>query len=319
MKKAIGLFVVAASAFVGAHEATEEVPPLTFDGLVERFGWNFETAELTTRQVADGLHVLFGLGGNVVASIGEDGVLIVDDMFPQLVPKLNDVIAELGGDGVDIVVNTHWHFDHAEGNLALGPAGASIVAHDNSAKRMAHANIINLVSVKYHQQAYPPEARPLISFNDRMRFYFNGDEIDIVHFGPAHTTGDVAVIFRNRNVVHAGDVFNNTGYPFVDADNGGGIDGMIAFSQAILDEIGPDAVVVPGHGEVADSAALQRYIDMMTTVRNRVAEQIAAGKNLAETIASQPAAGFEETFGPAAAATNFVDRVYTSLKRDGVE
>ena len=319
MKKAIGAIALVAGAFVGAHEADEAAQPLSLDQLLERFGWNFETAEITTEDLGDGLYVLFGIGGNIAASIGEDGVLIVDDMFPQMIPKVNAAIAELGGGAVDYVVNTHWHFDHAEGNLALGPAGTSIVAHENSAEMMAQTNLLNLVITKYRQEAYPPAARPDISFNDRMRLYFNGGEIDIVHAGPAHTAGDAAVIFRKHNAVHFGDVFNNTGYPFIDADSGGGINGMIVFCQTILDDIGPNAVVIPGHGEVTDSAALQRYIDMLTTVRDRVAAHIAAGKNLAEVVAARPTADFDETYGPEIASLGFVDRVYTSLKRDGME
>ena len=321
MKKAIGALVVLASAFVWAQEAADDAAtePLNLEQLLERFGWSFETAEITTQQVGDGLYVLFGIGGNIAASIGEDGVLIVDDMFPELIPKVNAAIAELGGGAVDIAVNTHWHFDHAEGNLALGPAGTSIVAHDNSASMMAQTNILNMVIAKYRQEAYPPAARPAVSFNDRLRLYFNGDEIDVVHVGPAHTAGDAAVIFRKHNAVHFGDVFNNTGYPFIDADSGGGINGMIAFCQTVLDEMAPNAVVIPGHGEVTDGATLQRYIDMLTTVRDRVAEHIAAGKSLEEVIAAKPTADFEESFGPEAASLGFVDRVYTSLKRDGME
>ena len=297
-----------------AEQATEEL--LTLEQLLERFQWNFEDAGIITQEVGEGLHVLFGIGGNIAASIGEDGVLIVDNMFPEMVPKVRAAIAELGGGDIDYAVNTHWHFDHAEGNLALGPAGTSIVAHDNSAAMMAKTNILNLVVTKYLQEAYPREARPAISFDDRMRLYFNDDEIDIVHAGPAHTAGDAAVIFRKHNAVHFGDVFNNTGYPFIDADSGGGIDGMIAFCQSILDEVGPNAVIIPGHGEVTDSATLQAYIDMLKTVRERVAAMIGEGKSLEEVMAAKPTADFDETFGPEGNSLGFVNRVYTSLMRD---
>ena len=317
MKSIVAALALFGAAFASAQEdeqATEEL--LTLEQLLERFQWNFEDAGIITQEVGDGLHVLFGIGGNIAASIGEDGVLIVDNMFPEMVPKVRAAIAELGGGDIDYAVNTHWHFDHAEGNLALGPAGTSIVAHDNSAAMMAKTNILNLVVTKYLQEAYPREARPAISFDDRMRLYFNGDEIDIVHAGPAHTAGDAAVIFRKHNAVHFGDVFNNTGYPFIDADSGGGIDGMIAFCQSILDEVGPNAVIIPGHGEVTDSATLQAYIDMLKTVRERVAAMIAEGKSLEEVMAAKPTADFDETFGPEGNSLGFVNRVYTSLMRD---
>ena len=314
MKHIAAALALFGAVFAVAGEAEEEV--LNLEQLLGRFQWSFDGAEVTTQQVGEGLHVLFGIGGNVAASIGEDGVLIVDNMFPEMVPKVRAAIAGLGGGSIDYAVNTHWHFDHAEGNLTLGPAGTSIVAHRNSAEMMARTNVLNLVITKYLQEAYPPAARPAISFDDRMRLYFNGDEIDIVHVGPAHTAGDAAVIFRKHNAVHFGDVFNNTGYPFIDADSGGGIDGMIAFCQTILDEMGPEAVIIPGHGEVTDSATLQAYIDMLKTVRERVAAMIAEGKSLDEVMAEKPTADFDAPFGPEGQSLGFVNRVYTSLTRD---
>ena len=314
MKKSIVAAIALAAALCAAQEAEQD--PLNLDQLLEQFNWNFEASEITTQQVAEGLYVLFGVGGNIAVSIGEDGVLIVDDMFPEMIPKVEAAIRELGGGKVDYAINTHWHFDHAEGNLALGPAGTAIVAHQNSAEMMAKTNILNLVVTRYRQEAYPPAARPSISFDDRMRLYFNGDEIDVVHAGPAHTAGDAAVIFRKHNAVHLGDVFNNTGYPFIDADSGGGINGMIAFCQAILDEVGANGIVIPGHGEVTDGEALQRYIDMLATVRDRVAAMIAAGDDLNAVAAAKPTADFDQSFGDVMASLGFVNRVYTSLKRD---
>ena len=318
LKRAIAALSVLVAAYGHAQEA-DAAEPLNLDQLLKQFNWNFEAAGVVTQKVGDGLHVLFGIGGNIAASIGEDGVLIVDNMFPEMIPKVEAAIADLGGGGIDFAVNTHWHFDHAEGNLALGPAGTWIVAHQNSATMMARTNILNLVVTRYRQEAYPPEARPAIAFDDRMRLYFNGEEVDIVHAGPAHTAGDAAVIFRSHNAVHFGDVFNNTGYPFIDADSGGGIDGMIAFCQTILDEMGADPVIIPGHGEVTDGATLQRYIDMLQTVRGRVAEQIAEGKSLDEVVASRPTADFDETYGPEGQSLGFVNRVYTSLTRDATQ
>ena len=305
----VGLFAGLALSVSAADDV------MTLDELLAGFGWDFDTAEIRTEQVADGLYVLFGIGGNIGVSIGEDGVLIVDDQFPEMIPKVNAAIEALGGGSVDYAVNTHWHFDHAEGNLALGPAGTKIVAHQNAREDMAKGGIINMVSAKYDQQPYPEDALPVITFEDRMRLHYNGDQIDLVHAGPAHTTGDTAVIFRKHKAVHFGDVFNNLGYPFVDVDSGGDINGMIAFCQAILDELPQDAIVIPGHGEVVDYAALEAYIAMLTTVRDRVAAGIAEGKSLEEVEASNPTAGFEERYGDVAASLGFINRVYTSLTK----
>ena len=309
--------IVVAALIVTCAGAQQAPEPMELDDLLEAFNWDFDTAEVTTEKVGDGLYVLFGLGGNIAASVGEQGVLIVDDMFPQMIPKVEKAIAAVGGGAVDFAINTHWHFDHAEGNLALGPAGTRIVAHANSAQMMARDNVLNMVRLRYNQKAYPPAARPVIVFEDRLRFHFNGDEIDVVHVGPAHTAGDAAVIFRNHNAVHFGDVFNNAGYPYIDVDNGGHIDGMIAFCQAILDEVGPQGVVIPGHGPVTDGNALAAYIDMLKTVRERVAKQLGEGKGLMEVVASRPTQDLDATFGPEMQSLGFVDRVYTSLKNAG--
>jgi glyoxylase-like metal-dependent hydrolase (beta-lactamase superfamily II) len=285
------------------------------DELLEQFGWNLETAEIKAEKLADGLYVLFGIGGNIGVSIGENGTLIVDDQFPDLMPKIEAAIEKIGGKHVDFAINTHWHFDHADGNLALGPAGTWLVSQANSREMMLAPHVINLGVAKYRQQTYPPNARPVITFDDRMSFHFNGERIDLIHSGPAHTTGDAAVIFRGHNAVHMGDVFNNTGYPFIDADNGGEIDGMIDFCETVLAELKPGAIVIPGHGEVTDEATLRRYIEMLKTVRDRISKMIDDGSSIEEVITAKPTADLDEVFGDESKSLGFVNRVYTSLKK----
>lgn len=286
---------------------------------VETLGWDYDAVEIRTEKVAEGLYVLFGLGGNVAVSVGDQGVLIVDDMFPELHPKLVAAIAAVGGqDGVDFAINTHWHFDHAQGNLAFGPAGAWIVAQSNSREKLVQGAEIDTVSMQFRQDPYPRDAQAVISFDERIRFHLNGRDIELLHAGPAHTEGDAAVIFERAGaarVVHMGDVFNHSGYPFIDAGNGGSIDGMIAFCKAVLAEVGPDAIVIPGHGEIVDGRALAAYIVMLETVRERVAMGIAEGRSLAEIIASKPTADFDAAFKKQSDPAGFIDRVYTSLTR----
>lgn len=307
--------VTAAFAQADSPAATE---PGTFpddvvglDVLAKAFQWDFDKTLVTAEKISDGLFLLFGAGGNVAVSIGQHGTLLVDDQFPQMMPKLKKAIENLGGGAVDFVINTHWHFDHAEGNLTLGPEGAWIVAHEESQKRMGQDHVINLVMLKYGQSAYPEAALPVISYADRMQFHFNGQDIELLHFGPAHTTGDTAVFFKQANAVHLGDVFN-AGYPFIDADNGGDLDGVIHFCEAILTRVNDDTKVMPGHGPVLDRAALVAYIDMLRSVRNAIAPQIAAGASLEDVIASKPTAAFDETYGDP---TMLVDRAYASLLR----
>jgi len=282
------------------------------DELATAFGWDFESAQVTVESLAEGFHVLFGVGGNIAVSIGEDGTLLVDDQFPQMIDRIDEALAALGSDGIDFTINTHWHFDHAEGNIALGPRGTWLVSQANSRAMMAEPHVVNLVSLKYLQEPYPMNARPVITYDDRMQFHFNGEQVDLLHFGPAHTTGDTAVIFRNRNAVHLGDVFNNSGYPFIDADNGGSIDGVIEFCSRVRDEISEDSIVIPGHGPIADYQTLVDYIDMLTVVRDRISAMLEEGKSLVEVVAARPTAEFDERYGDP---TMLVNRAYASLAR----
>lgn len=298
---------------VGAAGAEDEISSRA--ELLESFGWDLATAEIKTQELGNGLYVLFGIGGNIGVSIGENGTLIVDDQFPEMMPKIEAAIAKIGGTNVDFAINTHWHFDHADGNLAFGPAGTWLVSQANSREMMSTPHIINLGLARYQQEAYPSNALPVITFDDRMSFHFNGQQIDLIHTGPAHTTGDAAILFREANVVHMGDVFNNTGYPFIDADNGGEIDGMIEFCEVVLAELKPGATVIPGHGPVTDDDALRRYIEMLKAVRERVSKMIDEGMSVEEAIAAKPTADFDEVFGDVADSLGFVDRVYASLKK----
>lgn len=304
-------------ALASTLAASADQPILNFEELMATIKWEFEAVEIRTEKIGDGLYVLFGKGGNIAVTVGDDGVLAVDDQFPQLIPKIEAAIAEIGGDGIDFVINTHWHFDHADGNLALGPAGAHIIAQEKARDNMAKGGVINMVRVKYGQEPYPSEALPKITFDDSMHMHFNGERIDLMHFGPAHTTGDTAVFFRGHNAVHLGDVFNNTGYPFIDADSGGDIDGMIAFCQAALDQLDSESIVIPGHGDVTDYATMKAYIEMLTTVRDRISKLIDEGKSLEEILAAAPTSDYDERYGDISKSLGFIDRVYNSLVKKG--
>jgi glyoxylase-like metal-dependent hydrolase (beta-lactamase superfamily II) len=275
-------------------------------------GVNFEPIEIRTESISSGLHVMFGRGGNVVASIGDQGVLIVDDQFPAMVPKIRRAIRELGGGEVDFVINTHWHFDHSFGNPLFGEGGSWVVSQANSRQIMTETRIVNTVNRQLEQPPVPPIGLPVITYGDRMQFHFNGEQIDLLHFGPAHSTGDAAVVFRGRNAVHMGDVYNNSGYPFIDADNGGDLDGMINFCESVLDEIDEDTVVIPGHGPVAAYTDLVNYVSMLRTIRERLSDLIAEGATLADVIAANPTAEWDEAKGDP---IQLLDRAYASLTR----
>ncbi len=284
------------------------IAPLTF-------AQGLGSPEIRSESLGQGLHVLFGPGaGNMLVSIGANGVLLVDDGVPDIVDAYKASIADLGGIGIDLVINTHWHFDHADGNQVLGPEGVTIVAHENSRQMMMQDNVINLVSQTFEQPAYAPEALPEFSYDTTMRVNFNGERIDLMHFGPAHTTGDTAVIFRDRNLVHLGDVFNTSGYPFIDADNGGSLEGVIEFCERVLSELEPGAVVVPGHGNVSDYQGLADYIAMLSDIRDALSSLIEDGASLEQVIAADPTGNWDEDRGDP---TMLLNRAYASMTGGG--
>ena len=284
--------------------------------VLDAFAWDFDKAQIVTERITDNIHVLFGLGGNILVSTGEDGVLLVDDQFPELKSKILRAIRKLGGRKVDYIINTHWHFDHAEGNLGFGPSGSTIVAHENSYQMMKEPKPVNLVGIVYPQQPYPSIALPEITYKNEMNIYFNGDRIELYHFGSAHTTGDTAVYLRDSNVIHMGDVFNIDGFPFIDTDNGGSIEGMIAFCESVLEIINENTVVVPGHGPIANTKIFKDYIKMLKTVSSRILALIDQGKTLEEIIAARPAKEWEEEKGGSGLGTlALIDRAYASLKK----
>jgi glyoxylase-like metal-dependent hydrolase (beta-lactamase superfamily II) len=269
--------------------------------------------EIRTEKIGDNFYVLFGLGGNIAVQVGPQGVLIVDTQFPELVPRYLAAIREIGGADVDIAINTHWHYDHADGNLVLGPTGSMIVAQRSSGVMLMKDQIINtVVRPPFEQKEYPPAAWPTVTFDESMQLFFNGETIELAHYGPAHTTGDVAVIFPARNAVHLGDVFNNAGYPFIDTDNGGDLDGTIAFCEAVLKRLRPGATVIPGHGPVAKYEDLVAYVEMLKDVRAKLAALVDSGATLEQAIAANPTAEWDARYGDP---NRIVNRGYASVSR----
>lgn len=304
-KNKVALLALLASVQAAAHESK------TFDELMQIFGVDFDTVEVRATSLTPELHVLFGAGGNVIVSIGNQGVLMVDSQYAPMVPKLKAAITELGGDGIDFTINTHWHFDHADGNPLLGREGSWMIAQSNSRRMMVGKHDIDLVDFVYEQPAYPAHALPIFTFDDHMQMHFNGQRIELLHFGPAHTSGDTAVIFRDANAVHMGDVFN-AGYPFIDAGNGGDIDGMIRFCKKVLRELDEDSRIIPGHGPILTFANLEDYIDMLETARARVNALIDRGYSLDDVIAAAPMQDFDERYGNS---TRMLDRIYFNLSQ----
>ena len=297
---------------------TEDVFPSnkvisTDEAVVELLGSPEET-EIRIQKITENLYLFFGLGGNIAVSIGDDGVLIVDDQIPSLIPKIKDAIKEIGGGDLVYTINTHWHFDHAEGNLALDPNITKIISQSNARDYMAKGGLIDMVANRINQEPYPDYALPVITYENGMTLYFNNEEIEIVHFGPAHTSGDSAVIFHNQNAIHYGDVFVTEGYPFIDVSSGGSINGIINFLSQSLTKLKSGAIILPGHGEIATIQDVEDTISMLKIIRGRILKMIDEGKSLQEVIDSKPTKDFDEKYPDWLG--NFVNRAYISLKED---
>lgn len=247
---------------------------------------DFDAIEITAQQVAGNIYMLQGSGGNIGVSIGDDGTFIVDDQFAPLTDKIVAAIAELTSNPVDFVVNTHFHYDHTDGNENFGRAGAYIVAQDNSRKRMETDQVL---ASGRPQEAYDDVGLPKITFFDAMRFYFNGSTIDIVNTGAGHTDGDAQVYFREPNVIHTGDMFVRYGLPFIDRNNGGTLDGMIDATWNIASLIDDETRIIPGHGQISTRQDLLDYRDMLSVIRQRLREAKAEGLSFDAFMDTEPA------------------------------
>ena len=273
-----------------------------------------DKVEIRIQKITENLFLFFGLGGNIAVSIGDDGVLIVDDQIPSIMPKIKNAIKKIGGGDIIYTINTHWHYDHADGNLALDPKITKIISHSNARNNMLEGGIIDLVNIKVIQEPYPNYALPVITHETGMTLFFNDEEIELVHYGPAHTSGDSAVIFHKQNAIHYGDVFVTEGYPFIDVSSGGSIDGIINFLSKSLTKLKPGAIILPGHGEIATIQDVEDTISMLKIVRGRILKMIDEGKSLQEVIDAKPTKDFDEKYPDWLG--NFVNRAYTSLKEE---
>ncbi len=274
---------------------------------------DFTKVEIKTEQVRDGIYMLTGSGGNIGVSVGSDGVFLIDDQYAPLTDKILKALSEITDQTPRFVINTHWHGDHTGGNENLGKTGAILVAHDNVRRRMSSENFLSLFN-----QNVPPSpagALPVITFSDTMTFYLNGLEIQVIHQPSAHTDGDSIVYFTEANVFHAGDLYFNGIYPFIDTSSKGSIQGVIAGTGKIL-ELADDATkIIPGHGAVSNKQELQAYRNMLIKSRDRVQKLMDEGKTLEEIQALKPNADFDQTLGSGfVAPDNFLQSVYDSLK-----
>ena len=228
-----------------------------------------------TSALSDTLYLLQGRGGNVVASVGGDGVLMIDDDYGQMVAAYQAALDALDAAAPRFVINTHWHGDHTGGNAHWGGKGAVIMAHHNVRERMSTRQDNKFFGRV--TEPSPAAAWPVVTYGDASALHFNGDTLDIQHYPTGHTDGDSVVYFVNANVAHLGDHFFKDRFPFIDIGSGGSVDGFIANIDAILQRVDGETLIVPGHGSVANRADLVRYREMLGTTVKAIRAHKAAG------------------------------------------
>lgn len=256
---------------------------------------HFDSVEMKTIPVSDGIYMLMGEGGNIGVSIGEDGTFAIDDQYAQMATKITEAIKELSGETPRFLVNTHWHGDHAGGNQHFGEHGSIIVAHENVRESLKVEKSIKLFNM--HKPPSPKEALPVVTFQQEMSLHLNGDDIRLLHVANAHTDGDAIIHFTKANVIHAGDTFFNGFYPFIDVDSGGGIAGMIAACDIVLALANDDTKIMPGHGPLASKADLLAFRNMLAKAQANIQALIDEGKSEAEIVAAKPLAKLDKEWG----------------------
>ncbi len=254
-----------------------------------------EAGALEVTELRGGLYMMeMEPAGNVAVSVGDDGVIVIDNQFAPMTERIVAAVADLTDKPVTYVMNTHWHGDHTGGNENFGNMGVPIVAHDNVRIRM---------SQKYYNPVFngtvgpqPEIALPVITFSESSTFHFNGDTIDIVHAPNAHTDGDALFYFREADVLHMGDTFINRGYPYFDVGTGGTPQGVIEALNRGIEIAGPDTIVVPGHGPLADETKMMALRDMVAEALSRIRPMIEDGMSQAEIVAADPLADLDEAW-----------------------
>ncbi len=275
---------------------------------------DYSKVQLKVTKVAGTVYMLEGAdAGNIGASVGEDGIVIVDDQYAPLADKIQAALKGITDKPIRFIINTHYHGDHTGGN-AYFQKQAPIIAQDNVRKRLETGGPAgNGGSVHFDAKPAPKEALPIITFDHDLTVHLNGEDIRALYFPAGHTDGDSVIFFPKSNVVHMGDDFVTYGFPFIDVDSGGSIDGMIDGVEKVLAQVPPDVKIIPGHGAVSNVDDVKAYLAMLKGTREAVASAIKQGKTLDQMKQAKLLDPWKKYSGDFISQDAFIETLYNSL------
>ncbi len=280
---------------------------------------DFSKVQIKVTKVAGSVYMLEGAGGNIGASVGEDGIVIVDDQYAPLAEKIQTALKGVTDKPIRFIINTHYHGDHTGGN-AIFQKQAPVIAHDNVRKRLEQGGTAgNLGSIIHEVKPQPKDALPILTFDHDMTVHLNGEDIRALHFPSGHTDGDSIIFFPKSNVVHMGDDFVRYGFPFIDLASGGSVDGMIAAMEEVIPKLPPDVKVIPGHGAISNLDDVRDYVKMLKETRAVVETGVKAGKSLDQLKQEKVLEPWKKWSGDFVSSDAFVETLYNDLtgKKDG--
>jgi glyoxylase-like metal-dependent hydrolase (beta-lactamase superfamily II) len=255
----------------------------------------FATIPIQTQKLSDNITMLSGPGGNVVVLDGADGKLVGDTFVMPAWPHFKDALDAIGKAPVKIAIDTHWHFDHSDNNAALHAAGAIVLAHANTKKRMSETHVMPVINMTIPPS--PPAALPQQTFQQSHKMTMNGESVSLVYIPPAHTDSDIYLHFEKANILQAGDVYFNGTYPYIDSGTGGSVSGTIAGLTKLLAVADNNTKIVPGHGPLGNKADVMKFREMLSTARARLQKLKSSGKSVEEAVAAKPLEDLDAAWG----------------------
>ena len=273
-----------------------------------------QDTKLTVQEVSKNINVIMGAGGNIALFASGSTALLVDSGYKQFHESIISEAAKINPAPVSTLINTHWHSDHTDGNAPLGAVGVRIIGHENTRKRLNSDQNVEFLNMK--SSPSPKSALPVATFTDGMCLFVEDEEIELTHVAPAHTDSDIIVHFKSSNVIHAGDLFFNGFYPFIDYSSKGWLGGMVAAADIVLNKSNATTKIIPGHGPLASRKDFLDYRNVLADIFSKIAPMVKAGKTVEQIVSAKPTAKYDEKWGKGfIPAAKFIPLVYTGIVR----